>query len=278
MSYKTILVHVDESTRAGERIKLAAAVAMTENAHLIGTAMTGASRFLVQARLLVELDPNLRTHLDFLRERARRGLEDFDDTVQKLGLASFEKRLVDDEAGGGICLQARYADLVVIGQNDPGEVSPVVMPDFPQYVVLNSSRPVLIVPHAGRFENIGNRVLIAWDASMEAARAVSAALPLLRRAQHVDVVIFRTGAASPHSVPAGSEIAQYLKRHGVRTETLQRNAVSPVGESLCSLALEAGADLIIMGGYGHARFREWVLGEVTRNMLEAMPVPVLMSH
>ncbi|RJG00103.1 universal stress protein [Noviherbaspirillum saxi] len=278
MSYKTILVHVDESIRAGERIKLAAAVAMTEKAHLIGTAMTGASRYLVQARMLTELDPNLRTHLDFLRQRARRGLEDFDVTARKLGLDSFEKRLVDDEAGAGICLQARYADLVVIGQNDPNEISPVVMPDFAQYVVLNCARPVLLVPHTGRFDNIGNQVLIAWDASMEAARAVTSALPLLQRAQQVDVVIFNARASGSPGMPPGTEIVHYLRRHEIRAELLQRRADGPVGEAVCALASDTGADLIIMGGYGHARFRELVLGEVTRTLLASATIPVLMSH
>lgn len=277
MPYKTVLVHVDESTRASERIKIAAAIAMAESAHLIGTAVTGASRYLVQMRMLAELDPNLRTHLDFLRQRAKRGLEDFESSVQKLGLPSFEKRLVDDEAGGGICLQARYADLVVIGQNDPQEMSPVSLPDFPQYVVLHSARPVLLVPHAGRFDNLGKHVVIAWDASMEATRAVTAALPLLQRAQRIHVVAFNARSPS-HNTPAGEEIAQYLERHGIKVEILQRRSDGPVGTALLALTSEIGADLVIMGGYGHMRFRELVLGGVTQMMLEAMTVPVLMSH
>ena len=85
MSYKTVLVHVDESEHASERIKLAAGIAMAEHAHLIGTAMTGASRYLVQTQMLAERYPNLKTHLDFLRERALRGLEEFDITAQRIG-------------------------------------------------------------------------------------------------------------------------------------------------------------------------------------------------
>jgi len=279
MSYKTILVHVDESRHASERIKIAAAVAMTENAHLIGTAVTGASRYLAQSRMLAELDPNLRSHLDFLRDRAMRGLADFEAAVQMLGLASFEKRMVDDEAGGGICLQARYADLVVIGQNDASELSPVVMPDFPQYVVLHCGRPVLIIPHAGRFDNIGKRVLIAWDASMEATRAVTDAIPLLRRAHTVEVAMFNT-LAQPQSQGArpGTDIAQYLDRHGIKIEMLRRQTDQEIGDALLSLGKERGADLIVMGGYGHVRFREIVLGRVTQAVLESMTIPVLMSY
>jgi nucleotide-binding universal stress UspA family protein len=212
MSYKTILVHVDESRRAGERIKLAAAVAMAGNAHLIGTAMTGASRYLLQTHLLIEPDPHLTEQLNLLRQRARRGLQDFETAVQKLGLPSFEKRLVDDEAGAGICQQARYADLVVIGQNDPHNRSPVVMPDFPQYVVLHCGRPVLLVPHEGSFDNIGAQVLIAWDASTPATRTIAAAIPLLKRAQTVEVAMINADMQSQEVLPDDG-LPQYLARH-----------------------------------------------------------------
>ena len=279
MSYKTILVHVDESAHASERIKIAAAIAMTQDAHLIGTAMTGASRYLVQTRMLAELDPNLRTHLDFLRQRARRGLEDFEASAQKLGLPSFEKRLVDDEAGGGICLQARYADLIVIGQHDPNEISPVTMPDFAQYVVLNSGRPVLLVPYAGRFDTIGNRVLVAWNGSMEATRAITSSMPLLKRAPMVDVAVFNPNAEPlAHGPQPGADMGLYLARHGIRVNVLQQQTSQETGSALLALARELNSDLIIMGGYGHNRFREILLGGVTRTVLDEMTIPVLMSH
>lgn len=279
MSYKTILVHVDESNRASERIKIAAAIAMTQSAHLIGTAMTGASRYLVQTMMLADTNPNLRPHLDFLRKRAERGLDDFENCVRRLGLPSFEKRLVDDEAGAGVCLQARYADLVVIGQNDPNELSPVVMPDFPQYVVLNSGRPVLLVPYAGQFDNIGNRVLVAWDASMAATRAVAGAIPLLRRAQVINVAVFNPQLQpQAHGAQPGADLAEYLARHGIKIDISQQQTDQEIGDALLSLAADKGVDLIIMGGYGHARFREILLGGATRTVLETMTVPVLMSH
>ncbi|MDB5769914.1 MAG: universal stress protein [Burkholderia sp.] len=279
MSYKTVLVHVDESEHARERIKLAAVVAMAENAHLVGTAMTGASRYIQRTKMLAELDPNFMIHLEFLHRRANRGLEEFEATVQQLGLLSFEKRLVDDEAAGGICLQARYCDLVVIGQIDPREVSPVVMPDFPQYVVINSGRPVLIVPYSGKFENIGNRVLIAWDASMAATRTVTNALPLLKRAQIVEVALFNPESQPQvHGALPGSDVAIYLARHGIKVEVLQRTTDADIGTALLALATELDSDLLVMGGYGHSRFREILLGGVTRTVLEAMTIPVLMSH
>lgn len=277
MSYKTILVHVDESEHACERIKLASAVAMAENAHLIGTATTGASRYIQRTKMLAEIDPNFMIHLEFLRKRANRGLEEFEATAQKLGIPSFEKRLVDDEAGGGVCLQARYCDLIVIGQIDPHEPSPVVMPDFPQYVVLNSGRPVLITPHAGKFDMIGSRVLIAWDESMAATRTITNALPLLKRAQIVEVVIFNPEAQPQAGMP-GSDVAVYLARHGIKVDVLLRDTDKDIGSALLALAGDLNSDLLVMGGYGHSRFREILLGGVTRTVLESMTIPVLMSH
>ncbi|WP_019140304.1 universal stress protein [Noviherbaspirillum massiliense] len=279
MSYKTILVHVDESEHAIERIKIAAAVAMTENAHLIGTATTGVSRFLQQSTLSSAPTPHLAAHLDMLRCQARLGLERFEATARKIGIPSFEKRLVDDEAGGGICLQARYCDLVVIGQLDPEHPSAVVMPDFPQYVVLNSGRPVLIVPCSGRCESIGRRVLIAWDASMPATRAITNAIPLLRRAQVVEAAVFNPQAQPQmQGTDPGSGIVPYLARHGIQVEVKQKETDTGIGAALLSLAAEDECDLLIMGGYGHSRFREILLGGVTRTVLEEATIPVLMSH
>ncbi|HJW55523.1 MAG TPA: universal stress protein [Burkholderiaceae bacterium] len=279
MSYKTILVHVDETERAQERIKLAAKIAVAENAHLIGAAMTGISRFLFQNAMFEQHDPNLATHLDLLRQRANRALESFDPLVRSLGVSSWEKRSVDDEAGGGISLQARYCDLVVIGQTNPDEPIPTVTSDFPEYVVMNAGRPVLIVPYAGEFNVIGSRVLVAWDASMEATRAITAAIPLLRRAKNVNVLVFNPSARpDAHGEQPGADIALFLARHGINVEVSQQHTEIDIGNSLLSLATDMSTDLIVMGGYGHSRFREVLLGGATRTILQSMTVPVLMSH
>lgn len=278
MSYKTILVHVDESSRAQERIEIAAAIAMAEGAHLIGTAVTGASRYLIREQAL-EANTNLGRHLDALHARAERGLAEFDACVRKLALPSFEKRLVDDEAGAGLCMQARYADLVVIGQVDRDEAAPVVMQDFPQYVVLNGGRPVLLVPCAGRFANIGNRVLIGWDGSLPAIRAVSGALPLLRRAQSVTALtIAEAERPREREAPPPQELEAYLGRHGIEVQMQQHGQAADVGAALLEHARALECDLLVLGGYGHSRFREILLGGVTRRVLETMPVPVLMAH
>jgi len=278
MSYKTILVHVDTSSHVGERVRIAAAMAMMHDAHLIGTAATGLSRCPAQTRMLAERDPGLRTQLDFLRQRAWRGMAELEAAAKKLGLISFEQRLTDDDAGNSICQQARYADLVVIGQSDPDTVAPLATLDLPQYVVLHSGRPVLLIPHSGCFNRIGCRVLIGWNCSKEAARAVTGALPLLKLASTVDVAIFlpRSQAQLPDE-HSGAELAAYLQRHGVRVNLVLRQT-NEAANALLSLARDLHIDLIVMGGYGHHLFRDALLGGATSRVLEAMPIPVLTSH
>jgi nucleotide-binding universal stress UspA family protein len=279
MSYKTILVHVDETKRAQERIKIAAQLAVKEEAHLIGAAMTGVSRFLFQNAMLEQNDPNLAQHLDLLRRRAAAALDQFDPLVRQIGVESFECRTVDDEASGGISLQARYADLAIIGQLNPDESIPSAPSDFPEFVVLNSGRPVLIIPYAGTFDTIGERILVAWDASVEATRAVTSAIPLLRRADHVDLAVFNSAASfDTHGDQPGADIALYLARHSVNVNVLQQRTETGIGDALLSMAADLGSDLIVMGGYGHSRFREVLLGGTTRTMLKSMTVPVWMSH
>jgi nucleotide-binding universal stress UspA family protein len=279
MSYKTILVHVDQSRHMAERVRLAILIALSEKAHLTGAATTGVSRFVYETDGVPPKDPTLAAHLDFLRERAGHALAEFETIVKPTGLGSFETRVLDDEAGSGISLQARYCDLLVIGQADPEEPAPGVMAMFPEYVVLHCGRPVLIVPYVGQYARVGDKVLLAWDASLEAARAVAGALPLLKRAGSVEIVIFNAQASPllPDAQP-GSDLAVYLGRHGIKAEVSLEKADIDIGAALLSLAADRNADLIVLGAYGHSRFREILLGGMTRTVLESMTVPVLMAH
>ncbi len=282
MSYKTILVHVDTDRHAAERIRFAARIAMTEEAHLIGAGPTGVSRFIYQSRFIYEggaMATNLDAHLDELRNHARKALASFEDIAKNAGVRSYEAREVDDEAGGAISLQSRYSDLVVIGQTDLDEPSSTTLPDFPEFVVMNSGRPVLIVPYTGSYDTVAKRVLIAWDTSTSATRAVTAALPLLKRAENVDIVVFNADSrGDAHGEQPGADIGLYLARHGVKVNVVRQKTDIDVGNALLSMATDLSSDMLVMGGYGHSRFREILLGGVTRTVLESMTVPVLMSH
>lgn len=289
MPYKTILVHVDASARAAARIDLAATLALQHDAHLIGAALTGVSRFIEQAVVIDPGDPAITPYLDRLRQRASNALDLFERQAQQIGVPLVERRLVDDEVAGGISVQARYCDLVVVGQGDPDDPDGLLRADFPEYVAMTSGAPVLVVPKAPAAMNpdfidpsgSDRRILLAWNGSREARRTVQDAMPLLLRAQAVEVAIINPGQRPDldGEVP-GADIISYLSRHGVCATATTRNHVghAEIGETLLELALQSSSDLLVMGCYGHSRFREMLLGGVTRRMLASMTLPVLMSH
>lgn len=279
MPYKTILVHLDESQRAPERIRVAARVANADDAHLIGASMIGIATVAFQDVDISARDPNLARHIEFLRARAAAAVAQFEPIAQQMGVNSFEGRVVDGEVADGISLQARYGDLVVVGQADPDEPAPTVPPDFAQHVVMHAGRPVLVVPNKGEFASVGKKVLISWDASRGATRAVTDAIPMLQHAEVVQVAVFNPDArTSAHGEEPGADLALYLARHGVKVEVLQQQTGKDVGAALLALAQEQSSDLIVMGGYGHSRFRQMLLGGVTRSVLADMTIPVMMSH
>lgn len=281
MSYQTILVHVSQSKRTQQRVKIAAKIALDEAAHLIGAAATAVPVEYYLPGFVGESNASLSAYLESLRLRANGALAEFEAIAQQIGVTSVEQRIVNDEAGVGISLQARYSDLVVIGQTNPDESVPELRRDFPEYVVMNSGRPVLIVPYAGRFDSVGDRALVAWDGSIEATRAVTAAIPLLRRSSLVQVVVFnpRIGPGG-HGEEPGADLGLYLARHRIKVEVSQEstNSDAEIGPALLSHAADFGADLLVMGGYGHSRLREVLLGGVTDTILTSMTIPTLMVH
>jgi len=282
---KDILVHLDATERSGVRLRLAAELARRHQAHL--TAL-----YVVDLTLpvLVASDPGggaiLADLLDDMRRDALAGAAKVEAAFrEKLRIEGLEGewRQVEGSTPQAVALHARYADLTVLGQagpeggpDAPGYAAAAVMEE----VLFTSGRPVLLVPFAGRFETVGRRVLIGWNASREAARAVNDALPLLARAELAMVLAVnpRRGLGG-HGDEPGADIALHLARHGVRVEV--QHAVAPEigeGDVLLNTAADQQVDLLVMGGYGHSRLREPVLGGVTRSLLRQMTVPVLMAH
>lgn len=281
MGYQTILVHVDDSVSAPARI--GAALALARNGgHLIGVAPTGVSRTLHPNLPPGQGDPTLALHLGFLREQAQTALAAFTARCDAAGLASHEARVLDDDPGGGLCLHGRVADVIVLSQSDPDEGGPGLLADLPAHVVLHSGKPVLMVPFSGECASVGQRVLVSWDASREAAIALHLALPLLRHAASVELAVFDTGPGS-HTVAdaRAADPRPWLVRHGVQARFAVHALAhkrQPVGEALLALAAQKHADLLVMGAYGHSRVRETILGGVTRTLLESTGLPLLMAH
>lgn len=269
MDYKTLLLQVDERPRRLERVRLALHLAAAFRAHVVARFAFSESPWPLYAAaeaasVALEIDA---------REREAAALDAklaFEAEARRAKGVSFEWRDASGDLGSDAGAAARCADLVVAGQPEPGDAVPRVAAGD---LLLSAGRPVLFVPYAGRFETVGRTAVVAWNGGRESARAVADALPLLRRAGAVHVLTLGTGPA-----PA-AELGAHLGRHGVAVK-LHQEAPGAIeaGEQILSRAADLEADLLVMGGYGHARLRERVLGGATRTLLESMTLPVLMSH
>ena len=279
MSYKTILVHVDSSRHARRRIELAAELAYSCKAHLTGACMTGITRFVYPDPSLPMAIDLVSAQADLLNQRADAALALFDEIAQRAGIQAYERRKIDDEPDTALAMQARYADLVVVGQEDSGEPADRLVGQVPEYVVLNSPRPVLVVPHSPSAEGMGRHVLVAWNGSAAASRAITGAIPLLQRSREITVAVFNPGAHyGVHGDIPGADIAAWMTRHGMKVKVTTQDTSLDIGNALLSMAADLDCDLLVMGGYGRPRYRELLLGGVTRTILATATLPVLMSH
>ena len=278
MVYKTILVHLDAAKGIDSRLDIAFALAQKFDAHLVGLhalsvtplpgwAIAETGEFIENAQAKARAA---------LAETARKV---WDAAVQRSNCSKCEWRSSTADGLEAVTLHARYADLVVIGQDDGSGASGLAR-DFAQHLLLAAGRPVLMVPYARDKRALGNKVLVAWNASQEATRAVTDALPFLQTAKQVQVAAFNAGRkGGMHGEIPGADIGLYLSRHGVRVTVSQYQADDvDVGNQLLSRAADLDSDLIVMGAYGHSRFAELMLGGVTRTLLASMTVPVLLSH
>jgi nucleotide-binding universal stress UspA family protein len=268
MEYKTIVVHLDNGPRSAMRLDLALGCAQTFGAHLVGLFALSEPHYPSYA--LAEAGAAVEEAARRVRAQSAKKAEDaFRAAVSRA-----------DDALEAARLSVRYADLVIVGQYDENaKADPGVAPNFAEELVLTAGRPVLIVPYAGKFKTMGKRVLVAWNASRESARAVHDALPFLQKADLVQVVAFNPSKGDEHGDVPGADIGLMLARHGVRVQAAQQHAEGlDVGSQILSRAADVDADMIVMGAYGHSRMRELVLGGATRTILEAMTVPVLLSH
>ena len=280
MAYKTILVHLNDERRVGQLIDVAAHIADRHAAHLIGlyvvpSAIVGSvtgfgTRLMASGR-------------QAFREEGKRIQAIFEKATAGRAIVA-EWRMLEPPPDHPGCAeavigQARTADLIIASQTDESWEYSLLF-DFPERLALESGRPTLIVPHAGRFPRVGQRALVAWNGKREATRAVFDAMPLLEQAEAVRVLWVNPGnAPSTLGSSPGADIAANLARHGVKCEVgTSVTAGIEVGDDILSRLADFGADLLVMGCYGHSRFREFVLGGVSREILKHMTVPVLMSH
>ena len=278
MAYKTILVHCDASPHLAQRLGVAVDLAQRFSACLVGVYVQ--QPFDVPAFFdgAMPTDDLYASYEAGAKEDQAKARSAFDAALKGTHLAS-EWRSANGYPESELAVQARYADLVVVGQADPEDDS-LTPDDLPESVALATGRPTLVVPHIGAKARPGRSVMLCWNASRESARAASDALPLLVAAEKVIVlVIDAKQSPTGHGPEPGADAAHWLARHGVKA-TVQRDvaADADVGSVILSRAADHDVDLIVMGLYGHSRLREMVLGGASRTLLSSMIVPVLMAH
>jgi nucleotide-binding universal stress UspA family protein len=277
MTYRAILVHVPLGN-AEMQIELAASLAKESGAHLTGICS------LVEVALLKDAMRNPFLRLDPARveelvkgqyDRAGEAKKRFDAIATRAGVAH-SWTTGEGDAADLIIHACRLQDLAVVEQcGDPSDLlwGPAVQ-------LALSGHPALIVPRAWQTPQFGRRALVAWNGSAQSAAAVRKALPLLRRAERVTVLLGHSRASFPAAMrPPELDIVAYLKHEGV-SAAAENLAVSDAdaGAAILKSAADSGADLIVMGAFGRSRFREWVLGGATRHVLQHMTVPVFMAH
>src|SRR5262245_37957460 len=223
--------------------------------------------------------PDLIESLRMESERdAKAAAGRFDDAA-RLASVSFETRIVEATVAGAanrFAEIARRFDLSVVAQAKPDGLGPEAL--IVEQALFDSGRPVLVVPYIQTAPFKADRVLLCWDGSRPAARAAGDAMPILARSQVVEVFTIESGKLKSDEIP-GADIAEHLAHHGLNVKcTRTVSGDVDVANVILSHASDSGADLIVMGGYGHSRWREFILGGATRGILTSMTVPTLMSH
>jgi nucleotide-binding universal stress UspA family protein len=280
MALKDLLVYLDQSPATAARLEAALNLAQALDAHLTALQLI-AEPFLrgaVGHHLPAEV---MREHVAHAEAEAEAIL------VSARAVAAQRGVLFDAVRDSGsldklpilLARHARHTDLTVIGQPDldTGGVDDTALVEA---AFMDSGHPALVIPRASTGVLPPRRAMIAWDGSREAARATSDAMPLLRRAEQVLVLVLDAHHVGGHAGgQPGSELVAHLRRHEVKAELRQiASGGTSIGHALLAQAREESADLLVMGGYGHSRLREMMLGGTTRSILEHMTVPVLFSH
>lgn len=278
MTYKTILLHVNDERRVAGLVDVAAHLATRFEAHLIGLyVMPPVPTYGATAYGAAMINSGLAT----FREEAKRVKARFEAATRGRPFVT-EWRLEESAQQGvaeTIMEHGRAADLIIAGQRDQNwEFSTLL--DEPERLAIESGRPVLVVPTEGNFSSFGANITVAWNGKREAARATFDALPLLKAADRVRIIWVnpRSETADAGDLPT-AEISAALARHGVKCEAATDNAPDlGVGDALLSGLTSDGSDLLVMGAYGHSRLREFIFGGATRHIFRRMTVPILMSH
>lgn len=274
---KDIVAYLKPGKERDAAAEYAISVAETFGAHIagVGFAYEPVIPASVMGGISVDLIESQRSENE---QAAKAAIEKFDKLTSREGLSA-ETRLLNASMAGGADLFGRIArrfDLSVVGQAEPDTVTPSDL--VIEAALFESGRPVVVVPYIQKAGLTLDHVMVCWDGSRTAARAVADAMPFLERAKKVELVVV-TGESGKSDELPGVDFGQHLARHNINLDVkrIARGSVD-VRDVILSYAADSGTDFIVMGGYGHSRLREFILGGVTRGILSSMTVPVLMAH
>lgn len=283
MTYKTILASFQDAAHAPQMIEFATALASEQDAHLTGLYVIPTIRPIAMAgpapvQMATDLLEVQRQHFAAIAEETE---AKFISAAEAAGII-FEWRCVDAHnalLADVVVQHARGADISVVGQPAPDdEWEPWA--EIPERLLMDSGRPVVVVPYAGKHGAKAKQVMLAWNGTKEAARATFDAMPFLQAAETVKVLSVNLGQkGDEYGFTPGDEIATNLSRHNVNAVTARSiNPGISIGDELLSRAADTGTNLLVMGGYGHSKMYESLFGGATRHILKHMTMPVLMAH
>ncbi|MCP3663844.1 MAG: universal stress protein [Gammaproteobacteria bacterium] len=277
MAIKDILIHIDTTPHCEKRFRLGVEIAQQHGADIFALfvqsdsfkpSFTSNNERLCRERK--EKGQQIKNRLQPLADQARVKVH------WEVAKCNSETNRLTDQ----LIICCHHTDMAIVGQYDSSTANGILPEDLAEHMVLETGRPILVVPHAGEFSKIGQRVMIAWDTSRESVRAVNDAIPLIRQAKKVHVVAInpRKGRKMHGKKPA-ADITAHLVRHNIKAEaSYLKGKQMDEANMLLSWAADESIDLLVMGAYGHHRFRELILGGMTQTILKHMTVPVLMSH
>ena len=281
MSYKDLLVHLDSSDICAERVAASIALAKREGARLTGIAL--ALESTISTYIGIDFPSSLTdAQQEIVKKAADTAIANFTEAAEAAGV-EYATRVIScpaTKAASRLAFFARHADLIFVGQPNPDSQGKAFHEALLENVLHNSGRPVYVVPYIGRFEAKSRKAVIAWDGSKKAVRAVNDAIPLLTARAEVDVLVVNPKKrGDDYGGQQGENLVSHLERYGVNAKVVVR--VHPevtIDTVIQNYISDSGADLLVMGAFGHSRLREKAFGGVTNSILQQMIVPVLMSE
>lgn len=274
---KNLLVHINNSKQCPKRLDVAAALAARHSALVTGLYVVPrpyVSPFMDAGKLDL-----LIMKAGAAEERGERAANRFSQVMQAAGVG-FESAPVDGYPAAALSANAHFVDLVIMGQHDPEDEQDHDPRDLPVEVAMLSGRPVLMVPYGSAPKEPGKKMLVAWDGSRAAVRAVYDAMPLLAQAE--EALLLSVNPDSPvagRGDTPGADMESALRRHGVKVKGVTINdSKATVSEVIRRSAEDMQADTIVMGAYGHSRVRELLLGGATSSLLANTKVNLFLAH